>query len=35
MDNYIIVRIFCNKKEIANKIINSLLEKKLVAGSQI
>ena len=35
MDKYIIVRTFCDKREVADKIINSLLEKKLVVGSQI
>ena len=35
MDNYIIVTTLCDKEEIANKIINALLEKKLVAGSQM
>lgn len=35
MDKYIIVTTLCDKKEIANKIINVLLEKKLVAGSQM
>ena len=35
MDKYIIVTTLCNKKEIANKIINTLLEKRLVAGTQI
>ena len=35
MDKYIIVTMLCDKKEIANKIINVLLEKKLVAGSQM
>lgn len=35
MDEYIIVTTLCNKKEIANKIIDTLLEKKLVAGSQL
>ena len=35
MDKYIIVTTLCNKKEVANKIINVLLEKKLVAGSQM
>ncbi len=34
MDKYIIVRTFCDKEEIANKIVNTLLENKLVAGSQ-
>ena len=35
MDKYIIVTTLCDKKEIANKIIDILLEKKLVAGSQM
>lgn len=35
MDKYIIVTTFCDKEEIANKIIDTLLEKKLVAGSQL
>ena len=35
MDKYIIVTTFCNKEEIANNIINILLDKKLVAGIQI
>lgn len=35
MSKYIIVKTFCNKKEIADEIIKNLLEKKLVAGSQI
>ncbi len=35
MDKYIIVTTLCDKKEIANKIINTLLEKRLVAGSQL
>lgn len=35
MDKYIIVNTFCNKKEIANKITENLLKKRLVAGSQI
>ena len=35
MDKYIIVTTLCDKEEIANKIINTLLEKKLVAGSQV
>ena len=35
MDKYIIVTTLCNKEEIANKIIDTLLEKKLVAGSQV
>ena len=35
MDKYIIVTTLCNKEEIANKIIDILLEKRLVAGSQL
>ena len=35
MDKYIIVTTLCDKEEIANKIINTLLEKKIIAGSQI
>ena len=35
MEKYIIVTTLCDKEEIANKIINTLLEQKLVAGSQI
>lgn len=35
MDKYIIVTTLCDKEEIANKIVNTLLEKKLVAGSQL
>lgn len=35
MDKYIIIRTYCDKEEIANKIINELLDKKLVAGTQI
>ena len=35
MDKYIIVTTFCDKEEIADKIIDTLLEKKLVAGSQL
>ena len=34
MNKYIIVRTLCDKKEMANQITNSLLEKKLIAGSQ-
>ena len=34
-DKYIIVTTLCNKEEIANKIIDTLLEKKLIAGSQV
>lgn len=35
MDKYIIVTTLCNKEALANKIIDILLEKKLVAGAQI
>ena len=35
MDKYIVVTTLCNKEEIANKIIDTLLEKRLVAGSQL
>lgn len=35
MDTYIVVTTLCNKEEIANKIIDTLLEKRLVAGSQL
>ena len=35
MNKYIIVTTLCDNEEIANKIINTLLEKKLVAGSQV
>ena len=35
MNKYIIVTTLCNKEEIANKIANTLLDNKLVAGSQI
>lgn len=34
MDKYIIVTTLCDKKEIANKIVDKLLEKKLIAGAQ-
>ena len=35
MNNYIIIITLCDKEEIAKRIENVLLEKKLVAGSQI
>ena len=35
MDKYIIVTTLCDNEEIANKIIDTLLEKKLIAGSQV
>ncbi len=35
MDKYIVITTLCDNKDIANKIINILLEKKLVAGTQL
>lgn len=35
MNNHIIITTLCDKEEIAKRIENVLLEKKLVAGSQI
>ena len=35
MDKYIIVTTLCDKEKIANKIVDILLEKRLVAGSQV
>lgn len=35
MNKYIIITTLCNKKEIAEKIQNTLLEKRLVAGCQM
>lgn len=35
MSKYIILTTLCNKEEIANKIVETLLSKKLVAGSQL
>ncbi len=35
MERYIVITTLCDKKEIAEKIINTLLQKKLVAGCQI
>lgn len=35
MSKYIIVRTFSNNEEIVTKIINVLLDKRLVAGSQV
>lgn len=35
MSEYIIVTTLCDKQEIADKIVNSLLELKLAAGSQV
>lgn len=35
MNKYIIITTLCNKEEIADNIVKTLLIKKLVAGSQI
>ena len=35
MDKYIIVVTLCDSEEISNKIIETLLEKRLIAGSQL
>lgn len=35
MDKYIIVTTLCNKKDIADKIIDKLLKEKLVIESQL
>ena len=35
MDKYIVVTTLCDNKEVANKIVNTLLEKRLIAGSQL
>ena len=35
MDKYIVVTTYCDKKEIANNIMNTILEKKLAAGSHL
>ena len=35
MNKYVIITTLCNNEEIANKIIDTLLEKRLVAGTQI
>lgn len=35
MNKYIVVITFCDKEDISNKIVNSLLEKRLVAESQV
>ena len=35
MGKYIVVVTLCEKEEVANKIIETLLTKKLVAGSQV
>ena len=35
MDKYIVVTTLCAKKKIANKIVDTLLSRKLIAGSQV
>lgn len=35
MSKYIVMTTFCDKEEIANKIVDILLQKKLASGSQI
>lgn len=35
MDKYIVVTTYCDKKEIANNIMNTILEKKLASGSHL
>lgn len=35
MDKYIIVKVLCDKSEITDNIVDSVLKKKLVAGCQI
>ena len=35
LDEYIIVTTLCDKEEMANKIVDTLLEKRLVAGCQV
>ena len=35
MDKYIIVKVLCDKNEITNNIVDSVLNKRLVAGCQI
>ena len=35
MDKYIIITTLCDKKEIADKITDTLLKKRLVSGSQL
>ncbi len=35
MNKYIVVTTLCNKENIANEIVDTLLNNKLVAGSQI
>ena len=35
MDKYIVVTTLCDEEEVANEIVDTLLSKKLVAGSQV
>ena len=35
LNEYIIVTTLCDKEEMANKIVDTLLEKRLVAGCQV
>ena len=35
MNKYIVITTLCDEEEIANKIVKTLLDKKLIAGSQI
>ena len=35
LDEYIIVTTLCDKEEMANKIVDTLLEKRLAAGCQV
>lgn len=35
MDKYIIVKVLCDKNEITNNIVDSVLNKRLVSGCQI
>ena len=35
MKKFIIVKTYCDRKDIADKIIDNLLQKRLVAGSQV
>ena len=35
MNDYIVITTLCDKEEISNKIINTLLDNKLVSGTQV
>lgn len=35
MNKYVVITTLCDKEDISNKIVNSLLEKRMVAGSQV